>query len=114
MGTKSKEIFFSSGSYCITWNSKYKPLKSYNELPDKVKKDFDYLDVYEHDDQRFISRHHVWYDAYESLSLDKEKDVLGREGWQSYTTDSYSSGAVFKFKEENGDRMAIIGRFYVK
>ena len=70
------------------------------ELPDKVKKDFDYIE--DIDSANFIKYKGHYYSVGDLMRCTGE---LADMGWQGYESGSAFSGVVFKFDEYDQDRV---------
>jgi hypothetical protein len=81
------------------------------QLTASERKQFDYLDwpaIDEGTDSAsFIRYHGVVYDLGEMDGRAGES----MPGWDAYQADSYSTGTVFKYVEDNYDTLVIVGRY---
>lgn len=107
----------------VTTSHRARDLLSMDELPEKVRKDFDYV---EKDDYscRFVQYKGAWYDVYDSMNVQS----LGRRvwaaefglqslgapdpfhGWDGYVPETFFSGVLFKLVD---DERVIVGRYCV-
>lgn len=60
---------------------------------------FDYLSEEEFNQQSFINYKGYWYDLGEFMRIDDNEGELGK--WQGYRSDSYFSGIVVRYVENN-------------
>ena len=60
---------------------------------------FDYLDEEEFDSRPFVNYRGYWYDLREFLFTGDSE--LGKLKWQGYQSDSYFSGVVIRYVENN-------------
>ena len=86
-----------------------RPLQCLLDLPGKARADFDYLDdPYE---CRLVQYKGVWYDVYDSMrcpTMDSSAPHNAFSRWDGYISDSYFSGVLFKFADE--DRV-VVGQY---
>lgn len=80
-----------------------RPLVCLLDLPGKARADFDYLDdPYE---CRLVQYKGEWYDVYDSMTCpgavatDDTRHAFS--GWDGYISDSFFSGVLFKFADED-------------
>lgn len=88
-----------------TTNNVPRPLLPLTDLPEKARKDFDYLGPDEVHEYRLVQYKGVWYDVYDSMRCPgAEASAATRQafaGWNSYISDSYFSGVLFRFAEDD-------------
>lgn len=95
----------------IVTNRIPRPLLPLTDLPEKARKDFDYID--DSYDFRFVQYKGVWYDVYDSTRCpgaeapEATRHVFA--GWDGYISDSYFSGVLFKFADD--DRV-VVGQYF--
>lgn len=89
----------------IITNNVPRPLLPLTDLPEKARADFDYLGPDEVRDYRLVQYKGVWYDVYDSMRCPgaeaPEATRKAFAGWDGYISDSYFSGVLFKFTDEN-------------
>ena len=98
---------------------KYRPLKALYELPEKVAKDFDYVDE-EDVGLRFVKYKGGWYDTHDTQRITTEPYLMGWEmpvskdhilaDWDAILSDTFFSAMVFKFSEDW--ESVIVGVYY--
>jgi hypothetical protein len=102
----------------ITTNNTPRALRIFDELPEEVRSDFDYIDVDAHHVARFFQYRGDWYDTHEFVRItlrarwrggfdhpaDPDSPLLH---WQGIQTDTHSTGTLVRL---TGDRV-IVGRF---
>ena len=59
---------------------------------------FDYLDEEEFDSRPFVNYKGYWYDLAEFMRVDPRSELCK---WQGYSSDSYFSGVVIRYVEDN-------------
>lgn len=88
-----------------------RPLVCLADLPEKARKDFDYLD--DPYAARLVQYKGVWYDVYDSTRCPgaeaPEATRKAFAGWDGYISDSFFSGVLFKFAD--GDRV-VVGQYF--
>jgi len=106
-----------SDKITVKTNNGPRPLVSYNELPEKVKPDFDYMLAPHHagdqDDRRFVKYRDSWYDT--SDCDGPTFSDLAAHGFDRYASDSFWSGVAFRFFDREGylyDDEVVVGRYY--
>lgn len=85
------------------------PVISYVELTRKEQREFTYLTEEEHFDSRFF-RYKGWVYDVQEFSLCSPS--LKERGWQGQMSDSFFSGIVIKFRDDNGWDCVIPGTFF--
>lgn len=97
----------------ITTNNIPRPLLPLTDLPEKARKDFDYLGPDEAYDCRLVQYKGIWYDVYDSMRCPgAEAPQASRDafaGWDGYISDSYFSGVLFRFADD--DRV-VVGQYF--
>ena len=97
----------------IITNNHPRPLACIAELPVKVRADFDY--VGDDFDARFVQYKGVWYDVYDTTLLEQSRLPIGglftcaARGWQSYISETFFSGVLFRFADED---QVIVGSYF--
>ena len=94
-----------------------RPLACLADLPEKARKDFDYLTEDEACEPRLVQYKGVWYDVWDSMTCpgavatDDTRHAFA--GWDGYISDSFFSGVLFKFADESaaGDACVVVGRY---
>ena len=71
-----------------------------------IRKQFDYFNEEELDEQNFFKYKDYWYCLSDFLAV-RDNDTF--KGWDGYSSDSYFSGVLIKVRE---DYEVICGRFY--
>ena len=78
------------------------------ELPASKRKDFDYIESDEDfNNNQFVKYLGHYYDVGEFMRIEKNSDL---KDWDGYSSDSYFSGILIKFCEDND--YVIMGRYY--
>ena len=99
----------------ISTNRIPRPLACLADLPEKARKDFDYLGEDEAYDCRLVQYKGVWYDVWDSIPVMLESDATRHAfaGWDGYISDSFFSGVLFRFADESaaGDACVVVGRY---
>jgi hypothetical protein len=81
----------------------------WHQLTAKEKKEFDYLDTEEKQDEATFVRYKHWiYDVSEFMRIE-HNEALKR--WDGYHSDTYFSGILIKFVPDDSDYV-IMGRYY--
>ena len=80
-----------------------RPLQCLSDLPEKAQKDFNYIECAHQ--PRLVQYKGVWYDVWDSMTCPgAEAPEATRHlfsGWDGYISDSYFSGVLFKFADED-------------
>lgn len=100
----------------IQTNNHPRDLLTLSELTPGEAEWFDYVDSEEHYSPRFVRAYGNVYDvneysAYAGLSRESGMPA-GLEGWHGYASDSYWSGTVIRYADDQCESV-VIGRFYV-
>jgi hypothetical protein len=91
-------------SLTIRTNGQHRQLLSWLELTDRERKEFDYVDPAQ-EEARFV-RYKRWvYDTNDMMAVGRIEPL---KGWDCYLNDSFFSGVLFKFVDEDH---VIAGRF---
>ena len=69
---------------------------------------FDYLTEEQFDQQSFVNYKGYWYDLGEFMRIDDNEGELGK--WQGYRSDSYFSGIVVRYVEDN--EQIVMGTYF--
>lgn len=69
---------------------------------------FDYLTEEEFNEQSFVKYRGYWYDLAEFLYTGDSE--LGKLKWQGYSSDSFFSGIVIRYVEDN--EQVVMGTYY--
>lgn len=93
----------------ITNNKPRKLLFGY-ELTEKERSDFDYIDPNDLDFTDFIKYKNRVYDLNEFMRVTQDSPFYS-EGWQGYSSESYFSGVLIKFPDNEGESV-IVGGYY--
>ena len=103
----------------IKTDHKYRPLKALCELPEKVAKDFDYVDE-EDVSLRFVQYKGEGYDTADTQRITTESYRMGWDmpvakdhilaKWDAILSDTFFSAMVYKFSEDW--ESVIVGRYY--
>lgn len=91
----------------IKTNNKPRPLIYGAELTDKQREEFDYYDSDELDCNNFFIYKKQVYDLSQFI---RTQDIAAFKNWQGYASDSYFSGIVVKYTDDN--ESIIVGRYY--
>ena len=72
-----------------------------SDLPESVLSDFDYLDDIEQ--STFFKYKNQYYDTGEFMYIDQSRECLPEDfkGWAGYQSDSFFSGTLIKFVDDN-------------
>lgn len=95
----------------IITNNIPRELHALASLPDKVRKDFDYIKEEDAYSLRMVKYKGVWYDVYDTMAnrgMGCAPD--GWDWWDSHISDSFFSGLLFKVNFN--DESVIIGRYF--
>ncbi len=84
----------------IRTNNKPRDLLCFADLSEKARKEFDYVDEEEHYSPRFVKYKGTTYDVNDTTTASRMPEPLN--SWDSYISDSFFSGVVFRFPCENG------------
>ena len=76
-----------------------------HELPEKWQKEYDYLADFQ--SERFVKYKGIYIHLGDFLTT---QQVKGLEGWDGYLSDSYFSGLLVKFVED--EDFVVMGRYY--
>jgi len=87
----------------ITTNNKPRFLISGYELPDNIKKCFDYIDPIDFDMHDFVLYKGQYYDFNEFMRVDGYSNF---KPWQGYISDGFFSGVLIKIVDEDSVIMA--------
>lgn len=88
-----------SGLEIIT-NRVPRPTLNWGELTDREKKEFDYLDTDEKQWGATFIRYREWvYNLGDIMRVDKYSPFY--PGWHGYKSDTFFSGVLFKFTDDN-------------
>ena len=87
----------------ITTNNIPRPLLPLTDLPKGAAGDFDYIeDPHEY---RMVCYRGVWYDVWDSMRCPgaeaPEASRSAFAGWDGYISDSYFSGVLFRFMDDD-------------
>jgi hypothetical protein len=83
----------------ITTNKIYRDLLSFCELPAKMQKHFDYVDIEDYDSYRFFKYKDIYYDTNQFIPCSTA--MFGKlKKWDSYKNDSFYSGIVINYSTE--------------
>ena len=93
-------------SITIKTNNVPRLLKYGYEMPDKFKSDFDYIGEDDFDFQAFFVYKGQWYDLGEFMRIPDNSNFTG---WDGYTSDTYFSGILIKFVDEDS---IIVGEYF--
>lgn len=77
-----------------------------HDLPDKWVEHFDYLSEDERWESRFVQYRGRVYDVFDTTSVPRGSAL---SGWDSYHSDSYFSGVVFRLVD---DSTVVCGTYY--
>ena len=89
----------------IITNNRARPLQSFLDLPAKAQADFDYIDVADWFDLRFVQYKGCWYDVCDTDG--RVPDVF--KEWDGIVSETFFSGVLFKWAN---DYDVIVGRYY--
>lgn len=99
----------------ITTNRIPRPLQCLHDLPKGAAGDFKYIE--DPHEPRLVQYRGEWYDVYDSMTCPgaeaPEASRNAFSGWDSYISDSYFSGVLFRFADESasGDDHVVVGRY---
>ena len=108
--------------YHLITNMQPRALQCLEDLPEKTRAEFDYIDESDAYSPRFVQYRGEWYDTHDTQGIRVTRRPGDYVGWyvtchpgepfahfDAIITDSYFSGIVFRFV---GDDSCIVGRFY--
>ena len=79
-----------------------RPLVTWYDLPPKIAHDwFDYIEGEDRYTLRLFSHKGAWYDLHDGF-MHVESEALKSKGWHGIMGDSYSSGILCRYPEEDG------------
>ena len=97
----------------VITNNVPRPLLPLTDLPEKARKDFDYLGPDEAHDYRLVQYKGEWYDVWDSTRCTgAEAPAATRHafaGWDGYISDLFFSGVLFRFAD---DGCVVVGRYF--
>lgn len=97
----------------IKTDNRPRKLWSWYDLPIESQADFDYIQDDDRYSARFVKFMGVWYDANDSIvpryPWGGSPDMF--PGWDSYTSDSYFSGVLFRYAPGTDYEEIIVGRY---
>jgi hypothetical protein len=107
----------------IITNNVRRQLRCLDELPEKWQREFDY--VTDKNYPRFVLYGNDWYDACDTQAIKVSGEYPSPMGWAMYVEptnilakwhairgDSFFSGMLYRFSEENGYDLVVVGRYY--
>lgn len=107
----------------IITNHQSRFLLCFGELPEKIQKDFDYIDTDDMGEPRFFQYRGNWFDAHDAQSIEPDNGRKHNMGWamrvhpgsplawfDAIVSDTYFSGTLWQFTHD-GNRV-IVGRYY--
>lgn len=87
-----------------------RPLLCLSDLPEKAQKDFEYIE--DPHQPRLVRYKGEWYDVWDSQRCPgaeaPEATRHAFAGWDGYISDSYFSGVLFRFADED---CVVVGRY---
>ena len=89
-----------------------RPLVCLADLPEKARADFDYMGPDGAHEYRLVQYKGVWYDVYDSMrcpTMDSSAPHNAFSGWDGYISDSFFSGVLFKFADED---CVVVGQYF--
>jgi len=93
----------------IKTNNHMRDLVCYEDLPERIKPDFDYLNQEETLTPRFVKYRGLYIDCYDMMRTDGS----ALSNWDGYCGDSYFSGTLVKFiYDDYGYEAVIVGTYY--
>jgi hypothetical protein len=87
----------------VTTDGRPRPLLRVDEVPPRVRRDFDYLR--DGDGARLVEYRGSWYDAYDN------EGVFPHDRRWFYASDSFFSGMLFRFPHDDD---VVVGRYVVR
>lgn len=78
------------------------------ELSTKTRNEFDYIDEGDNFQSRMFQYKGQWYDTHDAMPC---RDVDTFKGWDGYFGDSFFSGVLFKYADEDCETV-IVARYY--
>lgn len=87
----------------IKTNNAPRPLVPLCDLPKNVQADFDYVNEDDYE-CRFVQYKGTWYDVFDTQVVGTARGgsaVVGFEGWDSFLSDSFFSGVLFRMVGES-------------
>jgi hypothetical protein len=86
-------------SFRIRTNGQHRQLLSWSELTKKEQKEFDYVKPEDGDTMARFVRYKRWvYDTNDMMAVGR---IAPLKGWDCYLNDSFFSGVLFKFVDED-------------
>ena len=105
----------------IRTNGHWREPSAFCELPEAVQADFGYVEGEEQFSPRFVRYCGCWYDTHEFIRVhacsESDPHAMRPEAgspfaaWAGYQSDSFFSGTVIRYDEEEGERIQI-GRYF--
>jgi hypothetical protein len=103
------------GTITVTTNNRERELKSWHDLSEEDRADFDYVtDEDERYSPRFVRFRGDWYDTDDTEGLAPHR--LRALGWSTYLSTSFFDGIVFRHFTMDGDCMedtVVVGHYVV-
>lgn len=103
------------GTITVTTNNRERELKSWHDLPEEDRADFDYVtDEEERNSPRFVRFRDYWLDTSDTEGLAPHR--LRALGWDTYLTTSFFDGIVFRHFDRDGYELGdtvIVGHFVI-
>ncbi|MGK2884363.1 MAG: hypothetical protein ACSLE8_06240 [Rhodococcus sp. (in: high G+C Gram-positive bacteria)] len=100
-------------------------LSPFFALPEKVRKDFDYVEGEDQNSDRFVCYRDAWYDTGDVQAIRVETDPPQPMGWamtvaadhpfakwDAIVSETYFSGILFRHREIDGEWCVNVGRYY--
>jgi len=95
----------------IKTNYRYRDLLCFEDLPEKVKSDFDYFKKDDGSSPRFVKYRGVYYDTFEHECVYKDSPFSSHKvKWQGYASDTYFSGTLIKYDKDY--ERVMVGRYF--
>lgn len=109
----------------ILTSPRFYHLAPFDALPERVQKDFDYVEGEDRHSDRFVCYRGEWYDTVDVQAIRVETDPPQPMGWamtvapdhpfakwSAVISDSYFSGILFSHREIDGEWVVKCGRYY--
>lgn len=90
-----------------------RPVVALVDIPEAAQADFDYLTGDEREDWRIFEYLGAWYDLNDGFTDGRDVDWVRAAGFNALQTDSYFSGIVVRWFDEDGTYMPHDGEIVV-
>jgi hypothetical protein len=99
----------------IITNGHKRPLATLSELPEKARKDFNYVSPESDDYPRFVRYKGSWYDIgdVEAILPTQQPADWPFAAWHGRQSETYFSGILFRYVYNYDPDFVVVGRYYV-